>query len=114
MHEAGLAAAVVDALRREGVEPGDAIVRILVSGGHTQAEDFDQAFRFHLTLEAPEYGGAHLEIVHVATDRACAACGGAFRAALADDPCPACGGPSLPLAGGEQLEMEVVRDDASS
>lgn len=109
MHEAGLAAAVADALRREGVEADGARVLIHVSGGHAHAEDWDGAFRLHLGLAAPEYAGTPVDIVHEPVDRLCVAGAHHFAAPSADDPCPACGGSSLPVPIPERIEIEVVR-----
>lgn len=112
MHEAGLAAAVADALRKEGVAPAGARVRIHVSGGHAHAEDWDGAFRLHLSLAAPEFAETPVEIVHDPIDRHCIGCGGTFQSAHADDPCPACGGNALPIPVPERLEIEVLRPHA--
>ncbi len=112
MHEAGLAAAVADALRREGVEADTARVLIHVSGGHAHAEDWDGAFRLHLGLAAPEYAATPVTIVHDPVDRLCVAGGHAFAAPSADDPCPECGGSSLPVPIPERIEIEVMRPHA--
>jgi Zn finger protein HypA/HybF involved in hydrogenase expression len=112
MHEAGLAAAVAAALRREGVAAlAGARVRLLVSGGHSEPADFDESFRFHLATSAPEFANAELEIVHLPVDRLCVGCGGSFAAVAEDDPCPACGGAGLPLPVPERVEIELVRPD---
>jgi Zn finger protein HypA/HybF involved in hydrogenase expression len=112
MHEAGLAAAVADALRREGVsaEHGDR-VRLLVSGGHADTGDFDASFRLHLALAAPELDLAELEIVHLPVDRVCIGCGAAFASVEADEPCPRCGGSGLSVPTPEHVEIELVRPD---
>jgi Zn finger protein HypA/HybF involved in hydrogenase expression len=113
MHEAGLAAAVADALRREGVEAVDgAHIRLLVSGGHSEPADFDDSFRFHLATRAPEYDAAAIEIVHLPVDRLCVGCGEPFAAVASDEPCPRCGGSGLPVPTPEKVEIELVRPDA--
>jgi len=113
MHEAGLAVAVADALRREGVgaAPGTRI-RLLVSGGHAEPDDFDGSFRFHLATAAPEFDAAAIEIVHLPIDRACVGCGAMFTAVGPDDPCPGCGGSGLPVPTAERVEIELLRPDA--
>ena len=115
MHEAGLAIAVADALHREGVKPIEgACVRLLVSGGHAEAEDFDAAFRFHLAAVAPELDAISVEIVHLPMDRLCMGCGTPFASVAADEPCPRCGGSGLPVPSPEQVEIELVRPDVAS
>jgi Zn finger protein HypA/HybF involved in hydrogenase expression len=111
MHEAGLATAVADALRREGVrQTADVRVRILVSGGHAEPEDFDGAFRMHLATAAPEFDTAAMEIVHLPIERLCVGCGQTF-ASVADEPCPRCGGSGLSIPATERVEIELVRPD---
>jgi Zn finger protein HypA/HybF involved in hydrogenase expression len=112
MHEAGLAAAVAAALRQQGVTTlAGARVRLLVSGGHAEPADFDDSFRFHLVTAAPELGAADVEIVHLPVERVCIGCGDPFAAVSADDPCPRCGGSSLPVPTPERVEIELVRPD---
>ncbi len=107
MHEAGLAAAVAGALRRETLE--GARVRLLVSGGHGDLDDFDGALRLHLAAAAPELDPAAWEIVHLPGDRLCAGCGTPFAAVAGDAPCPACGAAGLPIPVPERIEIELVR-----
>jgi hypothetical protein len=112
MHEAGLAAAVADALRREGVGLNDGgHLRLLVSGGHADAGDFDASFRLHLALAAPELDLAELDIVHLPVDRICVGCGATFASVEADEPCPRCEGSALSVPTPEHVEIELVRPD---
>lgn len=108
MHEAGLAVAIADALRSEGVARGHARVRLLVTGGHAHAEDFDGALRLHLLAAAPDID-ADIEIVHRPVERTCFGCGSRFVALSPDDPCPECGGSALPLPEPERIDIELVR-----
>lgn len=112
MHEAGLAAEIADALRGERLE--NARVRLLVSGGHAEPEDFDASLRFHLGAVAPDLAGVAFEIVHVPTDRLCVGCGATFQSVGADEPCPDCGSGGLPLDVKERLEIELVRQGVGS
>ena len=113
MHEAGLASAVADALRREGVATLDGPrVRLLVTGGHAEPDDFDAAFRLHLASVAPELAGADIEIVHLPRERLCASCGESFVAVTSAEPCPRCGGGGLPLPTPETVEIELERPGA--
>ncbi len=104
MHEAGIARAVAGELRERGLMLGD--VRLLVRDIHDAADAFDASLRAHLALEMPGAGG-EVEIVHLATPRLCAACGGAFEAVEATIPCPQCGGASLPVRLREAIEIEL-------
>lgn len=113
MHEAGLAVAVAGALRREGVgaAPGTR-VRLLVSGGHAEPDDFDGSLRLHLAAAAPDFDAAAIEIVHLPIDRVCVGCGGTFVSVGADEPCPRCGGSGLPVPAPERVEIEILRPHA--
>jgi len=104
VHEAGLARAVAGELRERGLTVRD--VRLLVWHGHDAPDAFDASLRAHLALEAPGQGD-EIEIVHLPAPRLCAACGRAFESVAAADPCPACGGTSLPAPGHEQVEIEL-------
>lgn len=112
MHEAGIANAVADALRREGAGwVAGTRVRLLVSGGHTETEAFDGAFRMHLAAVAPELDPGAIEIVHLPIDRLCVGCGEPFRSVSAEEPCPRCGGSGLSVPNPERVEIELARPD---
>jgi Zn finger protein HypA/HybF involved in hydrogenase expression len=106
MHEAGLAAAVADALRRHGLDREGPAVRLVVQGGHTAPEAFDDALRLHLGLCLPELDPGRLEIVHAPREAICAACGTTFTAAGPEEACPSCGGPGIARSGPESIELE--------
>jgi hypothetical protein len=107
MHESGLALAVADTLRAQDLD--GARVRLFVSGGHAEPDDFDRSFRFHLSAAAPDLDTVPVEIVHLPSDRACIGCGRTFAAVTGDQPCPTCGAAGLPLANAEHVEIELVR-----
>jgi len=109
MHEAGLAAAIADAVQRAGPLDGATRVRLLVTGGHDDPEAFDDALRLHLHGQAPDVASA-VDIVHVAVERLCLGCGGAFDAVRSDEPCPGCGGSAMPLPVPERVDVELVRN----
>jgi hypothetical protein len=109
MHEAGLAAAVADALRRAPLD--GARVRLLVSGGHGDPDDFDGALRLHLIAAAPELEAVPLEIVHLPAPRLCIGCGREYAAVAEDAPCPSCGASGLAVPSPERLEIELLRPD---
>jgi Zn finger protein HypA/HybF involved in hydrogenase expression len=111
MHEAGLAAAIVDAIRASGPIDSDGRVRLLVSGGHAAPGDFDDSLRLHLRGLAPELE-PWIEIEHVAVDRLCVVCGESFRSIAIEDPCPMCGGSAIPMPVPERVDIERVRSIA--
>lgn len=104
MHEAGLAQAVAGTLRERGLSIRD--VRLLVRDGHGAPDTFDASLRARLALALPCLDD-DVEIVHLATPRICAACGTVFEAADPANPCPDCGGTSLPAHGHEEIEIEL-------
>jgi Zn finger protein HypA/HybF involved in hydrogenase expression len=113
MHESGLATAVAGALRAQALD--GARVRLYVTGGHAEPDDFDVSFRFHLAAAAPDLDHVAVEIVHLPGDRGCIGCGRTFAATSGDEPCPTCGGAGLPMQAAERIEIALVRpgdDDA--
>jgi Zn finger protein HypA/HybF involved in hydrogenase expression len=106
MHEAGIARSIVAALR--GRDLAGRRVVLHVRGGHHGPDEFESALRFHLQVEAPELDPGSFEMTHDAVARLCVACGREFASARPTDPCPQCGGPSLPLLDHEQVEVELV------
>lgn len=112
MHEAGLAHAVAEALRREGAgQVAGTRVRVIVSGGHAEAGDFDGAFRMHFAAAAPEFDADAIEILHLPIERLCVGCGGTFASVATDAPCPRCGGSGLAVPTPERVDVELVRPD---
>lgn len=108
MHELGLARAIGEAIRARGWEGLPLEVR--VSGGHGDGGAFEAALLAHLECESPSLAGASVRIVRVSCDRVCSRCAGTFRAADAS-PCPACGGPALPLREAEQVELVIAGEE---
>lgn len=106
MHEAGIARGIAAALRGRAL--AGRVVRLRVRGGHHDPGEFEAALRTHLRIEAPELDAVPIELVHEAVPRLCVGCGAEFVAPGADDPCPTCGGASLPLQEHEQVEVELV------
>ncbi len=111
MHEAGLAAAVAAALAEHDLD--GARIRLLVTGGHGDERAEDAALRTHLSIAAPAVNWAAIEIVHLPSDRVCAACSTGFRASRSDEPCPACGGSALPVPTPEAIEIELEHGDGA-
>lgn len=107
MHEAGLAAAVAQALRHEGLVGSDGPrIRLLVSGGHGEPEAFDAALRLHLSASVPELELDRVVIVHGPVTRLCADCTATYRSVDPSAPCPVCGGPGIAMPAAERVEIE--------
>jgi Zn finger protein HypA/HybF involved in hydrogenase expression len=109
MHEAGLARAVAETIHAEGLV--GVPVRLLVTGGHAEPSAFDEAFRFHLSVVAPDLAPALVEILHRPAPQRCVGCGLDFEDVF-QAPCPACGGVALPGMSHEELELEPVDEPA--
>ena len=106
MHEAKIARSIVTALR-DGELAGRRVV-LHVRGGHHGPDEFEASLRLHLEAEAPDPEPASFRVVHDPAPRLCVGCGEEFAAPRPDDPCPRCGGASLPLLDHEQVEVELV------
>ena len=109
MHEAGLAASVVEAVAREGLNGKP--LRIFVSGGHGDPDAFDAALVAHIVADA-RWTDAPIAVEHTPQARVCSACSETFAGASDSADCPRCGGAALPAPGFEQIAIEV--DTASS
>ncbi len=106
MHEAGIARAVADEIRQQGAQ-GDQ-VRLFVTGGHGQPEDFDAALRLHLSLALPGLDTAAIEVVHRPTSRLCPSCAVTFDGIRPLDPCPTCGSVGLETPISEEIDLEIL------
>jgi Zn finger protein HypA/HybF involved in hydrogenase expression len=111
MHEAGLATALVAAIRDHDL--AERRLRVLVSGGHDDPFAFDDALRFHLSIAGPELDIDRIEIVHLPTQRWCPSCGHRF-VGLGDADCPACGRATMAERTEEQVELEALDGDAGT
>ena len=112
MHEAGIARVVADEIRDRAL-PGDH-VRLLVTGGHGDPDDFDAALRFHLEVVLSGYDTGTIEIVHRPTQRMCSSCAVPFEGVRALDPCPTCGSPGMAVPGPEQIDLEFLGQPAGA
>jgi hypothetical protein len=106
MHEAGIAALIVERLRGWGSRAGRA--RVLVRGGHSDIEAFDAALRIHLLAADPDLDASRVEVVHLARTLTCASCGLRYDAKDATGVCPACGGAAWPDNAPEEVELELL------
>jgi len=107
MHEAGIAASLLAALREAGLEDGGPPLRVIVRGGHDDPPGFDAALRLHLSAGAPQLDQARLEIVHEPVEATCIDCARPFPALSPATACPACGGSGLVPPRPETVELEV-------
>ena len=105
MHEAELAIAVANELRKPGVRGRP--VSLLVSGGHSDVDAFDAALRLHLAAHDPELDLDAISIVHIAEERLCLDCSRPFAAVGLAADCPRCGGVGLAQPRPEQIEVEL-------
>jgi hypothetical protein len=105
MHEAGIARAIAETLRAEGLL--GVPVRILVTGGHDEPSAFDSSLLFHLELAAPDVDAALLSLVHLPSGRWCPSCAHRFEA-VGEADCPACGGATMASQVDELIEIEVA------
>jgi hypothetical protein len=103
VHEAGIARAIAETLRAEGLL--DVPVRVLVTGGHDDPAAFDASLLFHFELAAPDVDLALVRIVHLPSDCWCPTCGHRFEA-VGEVDCPACGGPTMGSRLDEHIEIE--------
>jgi Zn finger protein HypA/HybF involved in hydrogenase expression len=104
MHEAGLARAIAETIRQQGLV--GARIRILVTGGHDDPAAFDSSLLFHLELAAPELDLGRIAIVHEPSERWCPSCGLRSKA-VGDADCPACGRATMADRTEERIEIEA-------
>lgn len=104
MHELGLARAIAATIRTHGWE--NRTVRVHVSGGHSQPEEFDRALLAHISCEAPEFANGCVTVVHMPASLMCSVCATSYEA-LPGVACARCGGPPLPSLEPEQIELSV-------
>jgi len=105
MHEAALASALAGEISARGLN-GRA-VRVLVSGGHSDAAAFDDALRMHMAAIDPALDLSAISIDHVPEERPCLSCGESFAAVGMVASCPHCGGSGLTAPRPERIELEI-------
>jgi hypothetical protein len=108
MHEGRIADAVAAEIRERG--DGDGL-RLIVSGGHGDAQAFDAALRLHLAAALPQLDVSAISIVHRPAARLCGGCAGAYIARHPSDRCPACGGEGTAVPIPERVDLEWTRSD---
>ena len=107
VHELGLCASIVEAVeRRAGQRP---VARVRVRVGclhHVHPEAFEQSFELAASGTVAE--GARAELVVLAADGRCLACGASFAVSRPADACPRCGDLDVRLSGGDELTLELI------
>jgi len=111
VHEAGIARAIAETLRTEGLV--GVPVRVLVTGGHDEPADFDASLLLHLGLAAPGIDLSSIRVVHLPSERWCATCGNRFEA-VGEADCAACGGATMASQLDERVEIERADGPGSS
>ena len=103
MHESALASSVAQAIRERALS--GVPIRLVVSGGHSDAHAFDAALRLHLAAGAPEIDLEAMTIEHLAEERPCLWCSRTFAAVGSPADCPWCGGVGLTPPRPEHVEI---------
>ena len=112
MHELSLAESILDILRDGARTHGYHRVKTvwLAVGKLSHVEPEAMRFCFDVAARDSLAEGARLEIVEVAGEGSCAACGAHFAVESRLDPCPRCAAPGVRLTAGDELrvtELEV-------
>jgi hydrogenase nickel incorporation protein HypA/HybF len=112
MHEASIAASIIDRLSQHPELAGRKIrtVRMKVGRLSTIVPE-NLKFVFSAIAEGTPLEGAELEIEEVPARATCTACGKAFEIAEPCFLCPACGSGRVTLESGRELTVEEVDAD---
>lgn len=109
MHELGLARTIAAAIRENGWQSSPTLVR--VRSPHSDFDAFERSLLAHLRAEVPELSEGQVRVVEVPSPRVCSACASRFEGLLGA-PCPGCGGPAMPSAADEQVDLELDTAEA--
>ena len=115
MHEAGIAASILDIVRRYVPEARAEFVRgvHVRIGAMAGVVPETLAFCFAAAVEGTPYGRAVLEIEHVPLKGRCKDCGASMSMREPAFWCPECGSPRVQLISGREMQVEDVElDDA--
>jgi hypothetical protein len=105
VHESSLAGSVLAVLRRQHEPYG--LVRVHVADVSSPPAALAERVGAHLAAADPPVTAA-VEVVVRARDRLCASCAAGWVSAAPDPPCPACGGPALPVPHDHAVEVELL------
>jgi hydrogenase nickel incorporation protein HypA/HybF len=108
MHEVGLCESFMDAIERRAAGRRVIGVRLRVGVLHRVAEP-SLAQAFELVSAGTVAEGAEVDLVTVPVRVSCPDCGHSSDAADLVMACPACGGASPRLFGGDELVLESIR-----
>ncbi len=106
MHEAGLAGAVLAALREHPADGGRLRVYLWTS---SPPAELARSITAYLAAADPPVAVPVIEVVPRAQVRTCAACAASWPSTEPDPPCPDCGGPPLPPVHDHRIEIEFPR-----
>lgn len=107
MHEMSITRSLLDAVRAEMDKAALKElrnVRIRV-GELTAVEPEALRFCFEASIKGTPFEGAALEIEEAPLRGRCKDCGNVFRMALFERNCAGCGGSSIEIAGGNELDL---------
>ena len=107
MHELGLCEGVLDAVRSRA--DGRPVSRITVRAGVKHAVWPDHMeMAFQMVARGTEADGAGVDVIQVAAQVACDACGHVAETLDLLAVCPACQSPEVTITGGDELTLESI------
>jgi hydrogenase nickel incorporation protein HypA/HybF len=115
MHEVGIAASILDAVRAEvAARPGHRAVSVHLRIGELAGVDPDSLrFGFDSLVKDSDLDPLALDVQYVARQQFCLACGHAFAPDRYTLECPSCGSLRGECIAGDELEIEsIVLEDS--
>jgi hydrogenase nickel incorporation protein HypA/HybF len=107
VHEFGLAAGVLDVVRRRAA--GRRVRRVRLRAGVRHGIDgASMAHAFRFVAQGTEAADAAFDLVTVPARVTCRSCGGAAQTYDLTAACPACGAGAVDIAGGDDLVLESL------
>jgi hydrogenase nickel incorporation protein HypA/HybF len=107
VHEFGLAAAVLDAVRQRAA--GRQVRQIRLRAGIRHGiDDASMAQAFEFVAQGTEAEGAFVELVTVPARLTCQSCGGSADTYDVLARCGGCGAEAVDVAGGDELVLESL------
>ena len=112
MHEFGLAAGILDAVRRRAAGRPVRLVRLRAGIRH-RIDEASMAQAFQLVAQGTEAEGATLDLIAVPARLICRSCGGSADTYDVLAGCPRCAGDAVDVSGGDELVLESLTYSAS-